>query len=69
MLSFKYIDDLIGFRLFTPISYISLTYFLLILRKKVLLIYRARLLIRTLILIKDKVVLLLIARDFATIIV
>jgi len=54
-------DDLIGFRLFTPISYISLTCFLLILREKVLLIYRARLLIRTLILIKDKVILLLIA--------
>jgi len=35
----------------------------------VLLIYRARLLIRTLILIKDKVVLLLIARYFITIIV
>ncbi len=62
-------DDLIGFRLFTPISYISLTYFLLILREKVLLIYRARLLIRTLILIKDKVVLLLIAEYFTTIIV
>jgi len=54
-------DDLIGFRLFTPISYISLSYFLLILREKVLLIYRARLLIRTLILIKNKVILLLIA--------
>ncbi len=54
-------DDLIGFRLFTPISYISLSCFLLILREKVLLIYRVRLLIRTLILIKDKVILLLIA--------
>jgi len=62
-------DDLIGFRLFAPISYISLSYFLLILREKVLLIYRVRLLIRTLILIKDKVVLLLIARYFITIIV
>jgi len=54
-------DDLIGFRLFTPISCISLTCFLLILREKVLLIYRVRLLIRTLILVKDKVILLLIA--------
>ncbi len=54
-------DDLIGFRLFTPISYISLTCFLLILREKVLLIYRARLLIRTLILVKDKAILLLMA--------
>ncbi len=62
-------NDLIGFRLFAPISYISLSCFLLILREKVLLIYRVRLLIRRLILIKDKVVLLLIARDFATIIV
>ncbi len=62
-------NDFIGFRLFAPISYISLLCFLLILREKVLLIYRVRLLIRTLILIKDKVVLLLIARDFATIIV
>jgi len=62
-------DDLIGFRLFTPIRYISLSCFLLILREKVLLIYRARLLIRTLILIKDKVVFLLIARYFTTIIV
>jgi len=35
----------------------------------VLLIYRARLLIRTLILIENKVVLLLIARYFTTIIV
>ena len=56
-----------GFRLFTPISYISLSYFLLILREKVLLIYRARLLIRTLILIKDKVILLLIAWYFTVI--
>jgi len=61
LLSFKYIDDLMGFRLFTPISYISLSCFLLILREKVLLIYRVRPLIRTLILIKDKVILLLIA--------
>jgi len=60
-------DDLMGFRLFTPISCISLTCFLLILREKVLLIYRARLLIRTLILIKDKAILLLMAWYFTVI--
>ena len=58
-----------GFRLFTPLSYISLPCFLLILREKVLLIYRARPLIRTPILIKDKAILLLIAQYFTVIIV
>jgi len=60
-------DDLMGFRLVTPIGYISLACFLLILREKVLLIYRARLLIRTLILVEDKAILLLMAWYFTVI--
>jgi len=56
-----------GFRLFAPIGCISLACFLLILREKVLLICRARLLIRTLILVEDKAILLLMAWYFTVI--